>query len=83
MGLERWFIQQLNGNLTDDSLNLMLKNYDAINLSNNEVSKRYPNGGQVLRMAIRDGVIHEDSVAKAGRKDYRPQLMAFINKHGY
>ena len=46
------FLQQLNGNLADDSLNLMLESYDAINLSNNEVSKKYPNGRQIIRMAI-------------------------------
>ncbi len=83
MGLEKWFMQQLNGGLADDSLNLMLKNYDALKLSNNEVSKRYPNGGQILRMAIRDGFIHKDSVAKGAKKDYRPQLTAYMNKHGY
>ena len=42
------FLQQLNGNLADDSLNLMLESYDAINLSNNEVSKKYPNGARFL-----------------------------------
>jgi len=40
MGLKNDFLQQLNGNSADDSLNLMLENYDAINLSNNEVSKK-------------------------------------------
>ena len=83
MGLEKWFLQQLKGDSADDSLNLMLKNYDALNLTNNEVSKRYPNGGQILRMAIRDGVIHKDSVGKTEKKDYRPQLTAYMNKHGY
>ncbi|MEJ7694893.1 DUF1800 family protein, partial [Daejeonella sp.] len=83
MGLEKWFTQQLKGDLADDSLKLMLKNYDAINLSNNEVSKIYPNGGQILRMAIRDGVIHKDSVAQAGKKDYRQQLMDYMKQHGY
>lgn len=83
MGLEKWFMQQLKGDLADDSLQLMLKNYDAINLSNNEVSKIFPNGGKVLRMAIRDGVIHKDSVAQAGKKEYRQQLMDYMRKNGY
>lgn len=83
MGLEGWFMQQLKGNLADDSLKLMLKGYDAINLSNNEVSKIYPNPGQVLKMAIRDGVINKDSVAQAGKKEYRPQMMKYMKQHGY
>ena len=83
MGLEKWFLQQLNSNLADDSLNLMLENYDAINLSNHEVSKKYPNGGQILRMAIRDGVIQKDSAANAGKKEYRQELAAYMKKRGY
>lgn len=39
MGLEKWFLQQLKGNLADDSLDLMLKSYDAINLSNTHVNQ--------------------------------------------
>jgi hypothetical protein len=77
------FLQQLNGNLADDSLNLMLESYDAINLSNNEVSKKYPNGRQILRMAIKDGVIQKNSVANAGKKEYRQELVAYMKKHGY
>ena len=83
IGLEKWFMQQLQGNLEDDTLKLMLKNYDAINLTNNEISKTYPNGGQVLRMAIRDGVIQKDSVATALKKGYREQLTAYMKKSGY
>lgn len=83
MGLEQWFMQQLKGNLPDDSLNLMLQNYDALNLSNNEVSRIYPNPGQILRMAVRDGIINKDSVAKAGNQDYRQQLKGYMKRHGY
>lgn len=83
MGLEKWFLLQLKGNIADDSLNMMLKNYDAINLSNNEVVKIYPNPGQILRMAVKDGVIHKDSIALAGKKDYRQQLTAYMKQHGY
>lgn len=83
LGLEKWFMQQLKGDLQDEALKPMLKNYDAINLSNNEVSKIYPNGGRVLRMAIRDGVIHKDSVAQAGKKEYKQQLLAYMKQHGY
>lgn len=83
VGLEKWFRQQLQGTFADDSLKVMFKNYDAINLTNNEVSKMYPNGGQVLRMAIRDGVIHKDSVSTVGKKEYREQLMAYMKKNGY
>ncbi len=83
IGLEKWFMQQLKGNIADDSLNLMLKNYDAINLTNSEVAKIYPNPGQILRMAVKDGVIDKDSIVKAGKKDYRQQLLGYMKQHGY
>ncbi|MES3018494.1 MAG: DUF1800 domain-containing protein [Bacteroidota bacterium] len=83
LGLEKWFTQQLKGDLQDNSLQLMLKNYDAINLSNSEVSKIFPNPGQILRMAIKDGVIPKDSVAQSGKKDYRQQLAGYMKQHGY
>src|SRR5438132_7302461 len=34
MGLEKWFEQQLEGNIADDALNQRLAGYDAIKLSN-------------------------------------------------
>ena len=83
MGLEKWFSQQLKGDLPDEQLKTMLKDYDAIELSNNEVSKIFRNNGQVIRMAVKDGVIHKDSIAQAGKKEYRSQIMAYMKQHGY
>jgi uncharacterized protein (DUF1800 family) len=82
MGLEKWFRQQLSGELPDDSLNQMLSAYDAIKLSNAEVVNTYPKGGQILRMAVRDGVIDKDSVNKADKKEYRDKLQAYMQQKG-
>jgi uncharacterized protein (DUF1800 family) len=82
MGLEKWFRQQLKGDLPDDTLNQILSGYDALKLTNTEVVNTYPNGGQVLRMAVRDGVIKQDSVSKADRKEYRDQLEAYMQQKG-
>ncbi|SKB37909.1 DUF1800 domain-containing protein [Daejeonella lutea] len=83
IGLEKWFSQQLMGDLADDSLNLMLKGYNAINLTNNEVSKLYPNPGQILRLAIKDGIISQDSIVQTGKKDYREQLKGYMLQKGF
>ncbi len=83
MGLEKWFAEQLKGNLPDEALRNRLKDYDAIDLSNNEVSKIFPNNGRVIRMAIKDGVIHKDSVAQAGKKEYREQVLSYMRQNGY
>lgn len=83
MGLEKWFLQQLKADQSEDILAEKLKDYDALNFSNTEVTKIFPRGGQALRMAIRDGAIHKDSVAKAAnRQMYRQQVQAYMREKG-
>ena len=81
MGLEKWFAQQLEAQVPDDSLEQVLKKYDALGLSNNEVVETYPRNGQVVRMAIRDGVIDKDSV-KTDKKEYREVLKNYMDQKG-
>ena len=81
MGLEAWFAQQLKARIPDDSLQQCLSRYDALTLSNEEVVNTYPRIGQVVRMAIRDGVIDKDSV-KTDRKAYRDILKAYMQQKG-
>ncbi|WP_342329623.1 DUF1800 domain-containing protein [Pedobacter sp. FW305-3-2-15-E-R2A2] len=83
MGLEKWFRQQLDGDLSDDSLNLMLSRFDDINLSNTEVENKYPRPNRVLKLAIADGSIHKDSVDKGDRKAYREQIRSYMEKKGF
>ncbi len=81
MGLEKWFEQQLEGNLPDDSLNKVLDQYDALKLSNREIAAQYPRGGEILRMAVKDGLINKDS-AKTDQKEYRAMLADYMQKKG-
>jgi uncharacterized protein (DUF1800 family) len=81
MGLENWFEQQLRGTLADDSLNQKLSTFDALKLSNAQIVNTFPNGGQILRMAVRDGKVDKDSV-KTDRKEYRDQLQAYMQQKG-
>lgn len=82
-GLEKWFQQQLNANVPDDTLNRMLAEFDVLKMSNAEIVNTYPKGAQVLRMAIKDGVINKDSVnKKEDKKEYRDQLMAYMQQKG-
>ena len=81
MGLESWFAKQLVGLLPDDSLEARLKGYDALELSNEDVANMYPRNGQVVKMAIQDGVINKDSV-KPDRKEYRDMLQAYMAQKG-
>ena len=80
MGLEKWFEKQLSSSLPDDSLTQKLAGYDALKLSNTEIVNTYPKPAQILRMAIQDGIINKDSVNKADKKEYRQQLMAYMQQ---
>lgn len=80
MGLEKWFMQQLDGNLPDDSLNQVLNKYEGLKLSNKEIVARYPKNAVVSRMAVRDGVVNKDSV-KTDRKEYREVLQKYMHQH--
>ncbi|HWB92404.1 MAG TPA: DUF1800 domain-containing protein [Puia sp.] len=82
MGLENWFAQQLAAQLPDDSLDRILSRYDALALSNSEVVETYPRNGQVIRMAIRDGVVDKDSV-RTDRKEYRQVIQNYMQEKGY
>ncbi|MHB1177983.1 MAG: DUF1800 domain-containing protein, partial [Daejeonella sp.] len=82
MGLEKWFMQQLNSNLSDDALELKLKGYDALDLSNTETLKLYPKNGQILRMAVKDGLIDKDSIGKVNKKEYRDQILGYMKQNG-
>ncbi|HJU45941.1 MAG TPA: DUF1800 domain-containing protein [Chitinophagaceae bacterium] len=82
MGLEKWFGQQLEGNLPDESLNQLLDNYTALKLTNAEVVSTYPRGAQVLRMAVKDGVINKDSINREDKKAYRDKLKAYLQQNG-
>jgi uncharacterized protein (DUF1800 family) len=81
-GLENWWAQQLAGNLPDDSLQECLSRYDALQLSNEQVVNTYPRNGQLIRMAIRDGVVNKDSV-KTDRKEYRGVIRNYMQEKGY
>ncbi len=84
MGLEKWFQQQLDGGLPDDSLNVLLADNDALTMSNATIAKTYPQPAQIRRMAIRDGVIDKDSVNKdTNKKEYRDQLAEYMKSKGF
>jgi uncharacterized protein (DUF1800 family) len=82
IGLEKWFEQQLSGSLPDEDLNGLLSQYEVFRMSNSEIVKTYKPPGQVIRMAIRDGMINKDSVNKADKEMYRKQLLVYMQNKG-
>ena len=83
IGLEKWFTQQLTARQKDDELVKRLASYDAINLSNAEVVKLFPKNAQILRLAIKDGLISKDSVNLSDMKKYRATLATYMRDKGF
>jgi uncharacterized protein (DUF1800 family) len=84
MGLENWFEKQLEGDPGDDKLKDRLKDYDALNLSNEDVLKNFPRPARILQDAIKEGVINQDSAKSPDDKgEYKQQLQAYMKQKGY
>lgn len=83
IGADKWFSQQLSAKFSNADLNSRLANYDAINLSNEEVNKIFPKNAQVLRMAIKDGFIDKDSIQTGDKKEYKRKLTAYMDSKGF
>ena len=80
-GLEKWFVAQLNASFEDKTLSEKLAGYESLKMTNEEIAKTYPRGGELLRMAIKDGVIEKDS-ARADKKDYKQEVKAYMDEKG-
>ncbi len=83
IGLEKWFAQQLEGNLEDLELNQELSKFEDINLTNTQVENIYPRNAQLVRFAVKDGYLHKDSVNKGNGPAYRAAIQSYMKDKGY
>ncbi|MDP9040679.1 MAG: DUF1800 domain-containing protein, partial [Bacteroidota bacterium] len=82
-GLEKWFDNQLKASFSDDSLNAILSQYDALSLSNSQISDLYPGGGRIIRMAVKDGAITWGSADRqTDKKEYKAILDQYLKANG-
>lgn len=82
MGVEKWFAAQLEGSLQDKSIESMLAGYESLNMSNQEIVRTYPKGGQLLKMAVMDGEINRDSLKTGDKKDYKKDVRQYMMENG-
>jgi uncharacterized protein (DUF1800 family) len=80
-GLEKWFSEQLDAKLPDDSLNHTLDSFDALKLSNSQIVDTYPRPGIVARRAIKDGIINKDSIQN-NKPEYKKMLQEYMAQKG-
>jgi uncharacterized protein (DUF1800 family) len=81
MGLENWFQQQLQASADEAAVNKRLAGYESLTMSNEEIVQTFPRPAQLLRKAIRDGVVERDSIGK-DKKDYRKELKGYMDQNG-
>ena len=82
MGLENWFISQLNGNLDDAILERRLQPLKTLGMSAGEIASTYLGFGMILNMARREGII--DSMDLTGeRRELRKIVMSIYEEKGY
>jgi uncharacterized protein (DUF1800 family) len=78
IGLEKWFEQQLEGNLTEDTVEARLAGYQFLNLSNEQAIQTFPKPLQILRMASEDGLIPKDSIKLLDRDETKKRLSQYV-----
>ncbi len=85
MGLDKWLQQQFEGKLPDDEVVRRLpdSSYDALALSNEQITNTYLNAGQVIRVAAKNNLLHKDSVKNLDKPEYRAQLKAIMDAQGF
>jgi uncharacterized protein (DUF1800 family) len=85
MGLEKWFQQQLDGNLPDDEVKRRLpdSNYEALTMSNETIVNTYLNAGQIIRIAAKNNLLDKDSIRNLDKPEYRQQLKKIMDAQGY
>ncbi|MFN7273675.1 MAG: DUF1800 family protein [Bacteroidota bacterium] len=83
-GLNKWFIEQLDGTLPDEEVarRLPTDNYPALTMSNEAIVAKYVNAGQAIRLAVKNKLITADSVAQLGKPEYRQQLQRLMKEQG-
>jgi uncharacterized protein (DUF1800 family) len=87
MGLEKWFQQQLDGNLNDDEANKRLAGYDALTMDNEKIVNTFLRPAELLKVAAKKNIIPKDTlaaiVANPDKQQYRAQIKQFMDANGY
>ncbi len=82
MGLESWLAEQLKANLNDTALENRLQNMDALQMSNESLVNTYLNQAQIIKLAIKNNVIHKDSTGNADKKEYKEKIKTWMDQQG-
>ncbi|WP_205504256.1 DUF1800 domain-containing protein [Rufibacter psychrotolerans] len=88
MGLEKWFMQQLQTTLPDQELEQKLAGFASLQMTNEQIAHAYASNSQILRLAIDEGIITKEEARnnipdKESRLAYKARLSAFMKEKGF
>ncbi len=83
IGIDRWFEQQLDGQLTDVEVAKRLSNYKTLSLNNESIVNTYMNAGQIARFAVKNGLINKDSNFKTDKAEYRDMIRTTMEQQKF
>jgi hypothetical protein len=82
MGLENWFMDQLETTRKDSVLEARLQQYPILKLTNSQLSSLYVEKNRIYRMAQKEGVIDDSVPNDDNRKKYKAILDSYIKNKG-
>lgn len=82
-GLENWFNTQLNQVLTDTKLDELLVENHLTSYSNEEILNKYYKNNEVLKIALKEGVITKEEATNKKDTEIRQKLLYFMKQKGW
>ena len=82
-GLENWFIQQLEGGLSDTGMEYRLSKYDLLNLTDTQMVNTFLRPGELLRAAQEYGIPIKDSADADANLESNQAVRDMMKKKGY
>ncbi len=83
IGPANWLEAQLDGANPDRELEKYLKHAPYLKMSNREIVETYRRRGQIIRMAVKDGVISGEEAARRDRDLLREKLLPYAREKGF
>jgi uncharacterized protein (DUF1800 family) len=78
IGLEKWFLTQLDGSIPDPNVEKKLSGYEYLKLTNAEAVNQFPKPLDMLKRAADEGLIPRDSIRFYDKEQIKVRLADFI-----
>lgn len=83
LGLENWFSTQLNNKLPDTKLDELLLGNDLLTYSNEDILNKYYKNNEVLKIAIKEGIITKEEATNKKDAEIKQKLSHFMKQKGW